>query len=270
MRTLRWCVTFLAVACIGLSGVLVPLAHAVDRVDRKEVLQHARQSYYNLKEMGMIEIRCQVVFDWDSIFNNLKADAIGRDQVLPIMKAIHFEVLVGPNGASLASRYFDSVPPNEEVADRVRTTTRGMEEVLTGFFKTWSQFMINSPIPDPESEYLLEDLGEKYRLAYKEGSAAIVTSMTHDFMIDELKVTTAELDGSVHPHFIRNKNRLLLRSYDASFTAGSGKPQQGSVKLEYQDVEGLNLPGTVNVSVPSAASTIEIPLSFKDCQVKVH
>jgi hypothetical protein len=254
-------VTLLLLCWSSLSAVL-PLAYGADR---KEIIRSARQSYYSLKAQGVTEFRCQVSLNWESIANALKADnPVGRAQILPVLKRTHFELLVGRDGASTASRRSDVAPPTEEVAQRIRKVTDSTEKMLTGFIHTWSGFMMNSPLPDADSEYQLEDLGERYRLTYKEGPGNVVTSMTHDFAIDETTLTLPGFEATFHPHFTGNKNGLVLVDYEATFKVASSDPGQMSVKIEYRGVEGLSLPSTVAVTV----KPMEILLTFTHYQVK--
>jgi len=246
------------VLCVS---VLVPLTS--QGADPKETIRQARESYYSLKGQGLTEFRCQVDTDWDSIFKGVKTDAVGRGQVLPILKKTHFQLLVGPEGSSSVSHQTEVAPPNEKVAERVRSSVAGVEQILTGFLQTWSVFVISPPLPSIDSEYELQDLGEKFRLSYREGQADIVTSMSHDFAIDELKATTPEFEGSVRPKLSRNKEGFLLGGWEATYKAASGAPQQLAVKIEYGNVEGFRLPTTVEV-----VTSLDIHLTFADYQVK--
>ena len=266
MRKLKRDTTLLAVYCLGLLSALVPLAHGTDK---KEIVRQARQSYYNLANAGMEEFQCQVLPDWDTTFKTLKTDPVGRDQVLPILRKTHFELLVGPDGASTVSHQSELAPPDEQVAERVRKATGGTEQILTGFLQTWSGFMVKStPLPDADSDYQFEDLGAKYRVTSKEASIDAVILMGHDFQIEEMKVATPEFSGTVRPRFVRIKHQFVLASYEATYTAGSGNPQGLSVEIEYGDVQGLSLPSKVTATVKLPTGAVAFPLTFANCQVK--
>ena len=265
MRKLKWGAALLAAFCLGLQS-LAALAYGADK---KEIVRKARQSYYNLANAGLNEFRCQVLPDWDTTFNGLKADPVGRDQVLPILRKTHFELVVGPKGASTVSHQSELAPPNEDVAERVRKAIGGTEQILTGFLQTWSQFMINStPLPDTDGDYQLEDIGDKYRLTAKEGSVDAIILMTRNFEIEELKVTTPEFSGTVRPRLVRIKNQFILASYEGVYSIKSGNPQELSVKIEYGEVEGLSLPSKVIATMQLPTATVEFPFTFANCQVK--
>lgn len=266
MRKLNRGAMLLAIYCLLLPSALVSLAYGTDK---KEIVRQARQSYYNLANAGMNEFRCQLLPDWDATFKTLKADPIGRDQVLPILRKTHFELLVGPDGASTVSHRSELVPPNEDVAERVRKATGGTEQVLTGFLQTWSGFMVKpTPLPDAASDYQFEDLGDKYRLTIKEASADALILMGRDFQIEEMKAATPEFSATIRPKFVRIKNQFILSSYDGVYKAGSGDPQELSVEIEYGDVQGLSLPSKVAATVRLPSGAVAFPLIFTDCQVK--
>ena len=266
MRKLKRGAALLAIFCLGLPSAIVPLAYGADK---KEIVRQARRSYYNLADASLNEFRCQVLPDWDTTFKALKTDPVGRDQVLPILRKTHFELLVGPNGASTVSHQSELAPPNEDVAERVRKVTGGMEQILTGFLQTWSQFMINpTPLPDADGDYQLEDLGDKYRITSKEVSADAVILLGRDFEIEELRVTTPEFSGTVRPRFVRTKNGFILGSYDATYKTASGTPQELTVRIEYTEVEGLRLPSKVAATMQLPTGAVEFPLAFANYQVK--
>ena len=262
MLKARGCTAGLLLWSVGFFSALVPLAHGIDK---KDIVRQARQSYYSLNSEGLMGFRCEVLVDWDSTFKTLKTDAVGREQLLPILKKTQFDLLVGENGASTVSHRSDMAPANEEIAERLRRVTSGIEQILTGFMHTWSGFMMKSPVPESESEYQVQDLGEHgYRLALKQGTADVAISMTRDYAIEAMQVTTPEFEGTVRPRFSRKKNGFVLIGYDAVYKAASGSPQQVSVKVEYKDVEGFNLPSTVAATVNS----VETLLTFGDYHLK--
>ncbi len=275
MRKLKRGRRLLAICCLGLLSAFacscsrsapVPLANGADK---KQIVRQAHQSYYNLANAGLSEFRCQVLPDWDATFKTLKADPFGRDQVLPILRKTHFELLVGPDGASTVSHQSELVPPNEDVAERVRKATGGTEKVLTGFLQTWSGFMVKpTPLPDTESDYQFEDLGDKYRIKMKEASTDAVILMGRDFQIEEMTVVTPEFSGTVRPKFVRIKNQFILASYEGTYRAGSGNPQELSVQIEYGDVGGFSLPSKVTATVRLPSGAVAVPLTFANCQVK--
>ena len=102
----------LLMSYLGITVALIPLARGEDQ---KAILRQARQSYYNLKDEGLVSFRCSVTPDWDSIDKSLKADTTGRS-LLSFMEQTHFEVSVGSDGASVLSHQSNFAPPSEQIA----------------------------------------------------------------------------------------------------------------------------------------------------------
>jgi hypothetical protein len=252
-------VVFLAVA-----GVCTPVAC---RAEKNEVIKKANGTYYSLSSSGFMEFRCQVLPDWDAAYKDLKTDAMARDQVIPAAKQTHFRVAVGPTGAVSVSYQSDVAPPSEELAKRLRSATDGIGQMLVGFFKTWSLFMVNSPLSGSASEYQMEEGSSGYRFTTDEKGAHASISMGRDFVIDSVEAKTPEFEGTVHPHFTPHAGGLVLTKYEATYGSGSN-PQALSVTVDYQDIEGLPVPRTVIMTMTLPQGKFSEPISFADCGVK--
>lgn len=237
--------------------------------ERKEILRKAKQSYYSLKTTGFAEFRFQAVPDWDSMYKDLHTDAVANDQLLPILKKTHFMVVVGPDGASSVSHQSDDAPPSEEVAERIRKTTNGVDQVLTGFLHTWTGFSMAPLFPDIDSDYQVEDTGTEYRVSYKEGETDLVTTIGRDYAIKNIQVTASTMNIAMQPAWKTVKSGFLLTGYDATIKTDSGGLQTLSVAIQYEELEGLNLPNaiTAKVTMPDGGA-IHIPLAFVDRTAK--
>jgi hypothetical protein len=267
MKRLGLCAVTLVAACFGQSAA-TPTPNASDQ---KEILRRAPLAYYSLKRAGLKDFRCQLTPDWDYIYKTLKTDAVGQDQLLPILKSMRFQVAVGPDGTAAVSHESDAAPPNEAVAARIRQTTDGVEKIVTGFFQTWSQFMVNSVFPDPDSAYRMQSMGDKLVITQQDGKTVSVVSMNRDLVIDTIRATTPEFEGTIDPTFAQHKDGLIVTSYEATYKdTASGNSRRISVAVDYSDVEGLTLPHTVKAEVSAKDAPIEIPLTFSDCQVKTQ
>ena len=254
--------------CLALFFICVIPVNALQQRADQEIIRQARQSYYDLKTQGLVELRCVVQPDWDSLYKSVNPDKVGIEQLLPILKGTHFTVLLGPAGASTISHDSDTAPPSENVAERIRQSVDGMEQILTGFFHTWSGFMFNSMLPEPDSKYHLEELGEKYALSFDEKTDQVAMVLNHQLAIEEVKVSTSDFDATLHPQWSPSSNGLVLAGYEANYKGTSSDPMKLSVQIEYREVEGLSLPSIVNAQVPIAAGNVSIRLVFLNYQVK--
>lgn len=236
--------------------------------DKKAVLDEANRKYYNLKANGLTEFSCQVVPDFDAFYKDVKMDAVGRDQVLPAAKKVSFQVVVGPSGAASVSHQFSEAPPSDEVAARLRQVAAGIEQTVGGFFQTWSPLMVNSPLPGTSDEYQMEDLPDGYRFTADEGKMHGEVSMNHALLIDSIEARTPEFEGTVYPKFVNGNNGLVLESYQVVYKTAGNDSQELSVKVSYQEIEGLSLPQTITLNMTLPQGRVEAPIAFRACQVK--
>jgi hypothetical protein len=246
------------------AGICAPVASCADK---SEVIKKANGIYYSLNNNGFMEFSCQIIPDWDVAYKNLKMDAVGRDQVLPAAKQMYFRVVVGPTGAASVSHQSDVAPSSEELAKRLRDVISGMDQMLTGFFQSWAEFMVNSPLPGSPSEYQMEENANGYRFTADGKDTHAMISMGRDFVIDVMEAKTSEFEGAIHPHFVPHAGGLVLAKYEANYATGSNS-QALSVEIEYQDIEGLPVPRTLTMTTSLPQGKLSEPISFADCRVK--
>ena len=60
---------------------VIPCTALQQRADQ-DTIRQARQSYYNLKSQGLVQLRRVVQPDWDSIYKTINADKVGTEQLL--------------------------------------------------------------------------------------------------------------------------------------------------------------------------------------------
>jgi hypothetical protein len=131
--------------------------------------------------------------------------------------------------------------------------------------------MLNSPFPEIGVEYQLDDLGSQWRLSYKDGSGDVVTLMSKELVIIEVKVTTPDFVSSVRPEFKRTRDGFVLKGYAADYkpTSGPGVVKL-DVKIDHQPVNALYLPVSLIADSVLDGAPTHIELGFSEYQVKSH
>jgi hypothetical protein len=238
--------------------------------ERKELLDNARKSYSRLSAQGFAGFHCRVQPDFDGFYKGIKTDSVAQTQLLPILQKVTFRVVVGPDGASTVSHQSDIAPPNEAVAERVRNVIDGTEQVITGFIHSWAPLSINSPFSaDEESkEDQFEDLGSKYRLTHKDKSSSVVVLVRRDYAVEEVEIVSTSLRVSMRPAWEATPKGWRLAGYEATYSSGAGPSQKVSIAIDYQDVEGLQLPRSINATIPIPAGTVIFPFAFVDPHIE--
>ena len=248
--------------------IITTLCALSDATDKKEVIRRAAQSLYNLKARGLLQFSCRVSPDFEATYKDIKMDDVGRKQVLPAAKNVQFQVVVGPSGAANVSHIFTEAPATQEIGDRLQKISAGMEQVVSGFFQTWSSLMIKSPFSGSPDDYQLEENSDGYHLIADAANTHVEIVLDRGFTPTSVVVRSSEFDGTVHPHFEKLKDESILRSYEATYKTNGGSAQDLTVKVDYQDVEGLALPRTIEAIMALPQGHIDAPITLSNCQAK--
>lgn len=240
--------------------------------DRAKVIDQARRYYYSLRAVGLDEFQSAVKPNWAVVLKDeFQSNPEGAQAALKLLNGLHFSMLLDTHGKVTVTHHADFEPTNEQQRAGFDQIFSGMEQAVSGFFATWSLFMLNSPFPEAGTEYTLDDLGSQWRLSYKEGASDVVTLMSKELVISEVKVTTAEFVSSVRPQFNRSNNGFVLSGYAADYkpTSGPGVVKL-DVKIDHQLVNGLQLPVSLIADSVLDGAPTHIELAFSGHQVKSH
>lgn len=235
-------------------------------VDKSQVLQQARDSYYRLSAHGFSGIQCNIRPDWEGLLSEQrKTDPASADHAIAMLKSLQFTVSVDSAGSAKVT-HTTVAPENEDQAKRLQQVYGGMEQMITGFFATWTPFMMSSPFPEVASEYQLADQGSQWLLTYKEGNADVATTMAKDLVVRELKVTTPEFKSSILPQFDKGSQGLVLIGYKANYDGKTPAEKTVlDVKIANQEVNGLQIPAKLGLSGSYGGTTFAIEVSFFGC-----
>jgi hypothetical protein len=261
LRLYAW----LLIGCCTLSA---PRASSQDLGNKQALLGQARQSYYNLRDRGLASFQCSTTPNWEVLLHDeLKSNPDGASAAIKTLSQIRFTTsLAADNSVKLTHN--DLPGQSQHMMDALRQIYGGMEQMTSGFFDTWKLFMLSPPFPEVGSQYHLEPLGSQYRLTYKDGPADVVTTMSRDFAITNLQVTTPDFNSSIQPTFTRTSQGWRLNGYEASYQ--SQKPEEAThlkVLMDYQDIEGLAILKNLYLSGSYGGSPFAVELAFSGCQV---
>ena len=258
--------------CFSILAFALPVAHCADRPDKRDIIKKARAAYYSLKSHGLDGFDASVQPNWRLVLKEqLVQDPAGAEQGLTMLNGIHFKLSLGQDGNVTITHHEDVPPVNQKAADGFNQIFNGMEQAMSGFFVSWSPFMLTSPFPEPAGEYTLEDVSDQYRLSYKDGTAAIATTMSKNLVISEIKVDSPEYKSVLRPQFSRSAQGLLLTGYQATYEgAGGGESVQLDVRIENQLINGFQLVQKLNLDGSYKGTPFQMELMFSDYQVKSH
>jgi hypothetical protein len=258
--------------CSSILNIALPLARCTDVPDKQQIIKKARAAYYSLRSHGLDGFEASVQPNWRLVLKDqLAQNPAGAEEALKMLNGIHFQVSLGRDGAVKIAHHEDIAPVNQQAAEGFKQIFGGMDQAMSGFFDSWSIFMLTSPFPVATGDYTLEELNHQYHLSYKDGAAAISTTMTQDLVITEIKVDSPEFKSVLKPQFTKSAEGLLLSQYDATYQGtGSGDSTILNVRIENQPVNGFQLARKLNLDGSYQGTPFQMELMFGNYQVKGH
>jgi len=253
-----------------LCGVaLSSLASAQAPPDQRSLLSQARQSYYGLHNEGLTAFQCTIKPDWNALLaDQRKQDPAATDQAVATLSQLLFTVSLSKDG-KVTFTHNDLTGQSQQMMAALAQIYGGMEQMTSGFFDTWTMFVLSPPFPGLASEYRMEAVGPQYRLSYREQpSADVVTIMDHDFAISDLRVTTPEFFSTIQPSFTKTAKGLLLNGYEAHYKSNKAEETTNlKVRIGYQEVERVQMLSKLDLSGTYGGAPFAVLLTFSNCQV---
>lgn len=207
----------------------------------RETLQAAREAYYTVAAAGFGGFKADVQVDWEHSLGRPLTD--GERQTFGGFK---FQVSVDARGVAKVTSKSSIV--EEQVRASFDQIATGLDELLGGFFQTWSGFMIARPLPASGSAFQLQREEKLYRLSYKNGNAAVSTALLKNFAVTKIEEEAPDYKSVIKPVFSATEDGFVLASYDATYVPTSGPGNTGlKVEIEYQDADGVRLPNKITL-----------------------
>lgn len=245
-------------------------AQSIDAVNKKQVIAKARNVYYNLRNLGLSEFQASIQPNWElTLQKAVESNPEAAQTGLKLLHGIHFSMTLDPQGRVKVEHSTDAPPPNKKADADFQQIYSGIDEVVSGFFTTWSLFMVTSPLPAVDSTYQLENIGGQYRLSYKDGGADVITTLNKDLIITEILVDSPQFRSTIVPQFAKSPKGLILSSYVSDYRpASSTGTAHLSIRIDYQEATGFQLPRVLDVDVTYDTALTRTQLTFSNYSVK--
>jgi hypothetical protein len=230
-------------------------------IDKARILIQARDKYYNLRKSGMADVRASMQPDWDELLAGTNGAASK-----PLLENLHFWISIDAEDKFQLHHDAKAVPVDK--VDGVKQIFSGVNSSVTGFFRTWSIFLLTSPFPQPGSDYSLDKLANGYRFSQRQDQLDVAIDTDNDFAITEIKVVAADLKSSLKPDFEKTPAGFVLKGYSASSVKPDGNTTTVVASLDYQTVDGLRVLQKVDLDTVFQGSSTKFGWTFSDYAIK--
>lgn len=260
------CLSRAALPAILLCLCSIPTGPAV-AADARAVMREARQSYYSLRDEGFAGFLCNIAPDWRALLSSQGSlDPAMVERAVQELDRLRFSVSVDAVGRATITH--NTIPAeNEKALKALQQIYTGMEQMATGFFRTWALFVISAPLPRVEDDYALEELPEQYNVVYKDSYAQITTAMTRDYAVSRIGIKINNIESVFEPRFGKTDKGYLLSAYQAIVNVNSPPAERTElqVNVEHQLIEGMQLPRKLDVRGRVNNESYAVEIAFTEC-----
>ncbi len=258
-------------ALLGICALAsaAPAALAADKAANEKFLEKARASYYSLKKAGLAQFKCGVTVDWDKTLAEFrKTNPEEADRRVKIFNNIRFDFIEPIGGGQTTVTHSYNGEDHPELAPNFEKIFHGTEQTISGFFSTWSGFVAVPFLPDPSDNYKLVKDHSRYNVSTEDGGVKVLAVLGQDLAIQKVKVSSKSFDSTIATQFHKVDGLYLLSSYDATYASESQGIKGGvKVNIEYQVVDGFQIPKVLDIQGSNNGQTFLMGLNFIDCQV---
>ena len=259
--------TQLAVAIWCLLPITAATPALAQGLQADQVVEQARKAYYSLEDAGMKGFRCDVSVDWGGLVAAQIPEENARASTLALLRGGQFELAVGPTGVTEISRHFDRAVPNDPAAGAFRQVVDGAEQTLVSAFQQLTAFLFGPPLPPEGMRYKVEWQGTAYRITSGVEPTVVVETLKQDLSLQEIIVATQDSTVTIHPLLKRGEKGYIPLEIEGKVEAAHADPIALRVVVDYQNVQGLELPQTITAQIQQAGANRQARFTLGNCQI---
>ncbi len=253
----------------GLIAVMVFCSSVVgaaqtNDIDKGKTLQTARERYYNLRTLGLSDVRVAIQPNWDLLLEGTNPAPSART----LLNHLHFWISIDDADKLQLSHDGKAIPTDQ--LEAVEKIFKGVNSSVSGFFRTWSIFLLSTPFPAPGSDYAVERRADGFRFLQNQNDLDVTIDTDNEFAITEIRVVAVDRTSSLKPILEKTPAGLVLKGYTASSQRPDGSNTTVQAALEYETVSGLRMLHKVNLDTVFQGASTKFEWVFADYQVKLR
>jgi hypothetical protein len=226
---------------------------------KEEILPNADKAYYYLQSKGLKAFRCTVQL-------NLK-QSDGDQSRLEQLDKSRYSVVVDDQGSAKVTPLLASGKPVDHSLDE---TVSDGQQLVEAFFQMWDSLVFTGMFTGSDDEKRMtpweQPDGFHYSGSLADGSREFV--LTRDSLLTTMKTTSEGTTMVMQPKFTKTDGGLwLMAGMDSDKTVEDfpiNQEEKLSVQIQYQPVEGFQLPADVEDQIILPTGTLSIRMNFTD------
>jgi len=231
--------------------------------DKKTILEKALHTYYVLENLGLKSFQCTAQPDWKKFMDAMAPKpATGEDPRVALLAPVQYSVAIDNQGDPKIS----PVLTTEGTPDpSVQGVVDGAQRTLLGFFQQWDSMVLSSLFsPSEEASYTLSEQPDGYKLNEVSGELNIEILLTKEYIFTTMKSAAPGVVILIKPQFTKTDKGLLMTAMEDDINNGS---QKVNIQIQYQAVDGFQLPSKVSYVATFSGQTVPLEFTFTKYQL---
>jgi hypothetical protein len=257
-------ILFLALGLVLIPAACKTSAQSETRPpDKAQLLLKARQIYYVLQNQGLKSFQCAIQPDWTKFAKYMTQNSVSVDDAkIALVSPVAFTGAVDEQGNGTATPILPAAGIIDPSVDQM---VGGAKNIIEGFFKSWGSVVVTGIFaPSDDANLAFSEQPDGYHFSQKTGDANVDLVMTKDSLLTSLKVSTTSSVIVMKPKYSTTDKGLLLASLNSDINNGT---QKVNFEVQYQTVEGFQLPEKVSYQVSFPTESVSIEMRFSKYQI---
>jgi hypothetical protein len=218
------------------------------------ILHKAETGYDVLQSQGLKSFQCTIQPNWSQLVTD-------PDQLAAI-RNVEFTAVIDAQGGVQVNPF---LPDGSAIDPSLSQIVGGLQQTVTGFFQTWNS-MVLTPMfsADSDMQLVYSSQADGYHFSQKSSATSVEIVLTKDALMTSMKVTTQSSVIAMQPAYIVTDKGLLLTSMNSVIDNGK---QKVNFQIQYQAVEGFDMPAMVAYQVTLPDQVVAMDMSFSGYQI---
>ncbi|HEV2484031.1 MAG TPA: hypothetical protein VGT08_00720 [Terracidiphilus sp.] len=240
------------------SGQAAPPAQpAAKPSPENDWLARTSKLYYSSAKAGLTGFDCDVHPDWHTLFisANKGATVDEGDARLALLKTVKITMHARMKGGSTIDWLAVSspdMPIDQHSTDMLEGMHQSVQQTLEGFLQFWSPFMDGSVVPDSAEGLEITHTATVHTIHAAQAGTELTEIFDNNRVLEQFNVVMSGTSIKFSPSYTPTAQGLLVNRFVAQILPTGAAPehaQEMKVGIEYQTVDDLIIPGSLNMEV---------------------
>lgn len=213
--------------------------------------------YYSSTKAGLTGFDCSVHPDWRTLVMSTSKGVVVADDDprITLLQGVRINIHARMKGGSTVDWEAESTPEKPldgSSSAMLDSVHHSVVQTLEGFLQFWSPFMEVAVVPDTPEGLDITHTPTVHTIHARQGGTELTEIFTSDLVLEQFNVNMSGTAIRFSPVYKPTPQGLLVRAFEAHIQPAGTLPEKAQtmkVSVEYQSLNGLTIPGQLNMEI---------------------